>query len=131
MKKVFRIFLICFAVFVVLTGAGIYTLDRLFSGMCGNAIYLNENAPGGRIKAVVFQRDCGATTGLSTQVSILPSGESLPNESGNTFIVDGYPDDISIELSWISPSELVIHHSAHLETYKKETRIKGVNITYK
>jgi hypothetical protein len=32
------------------------------------------------LNIVVFQRDCGATTGFSTQVSIIEIGEELPNQ---------------------------------------------------
>jgi hypothetical protein len=39
-------------------------------------------SPDGRRDAVMFQRDCGATTGFSTQISILDTG-GQPAGSGN------------------------------------------------
>jgi hypothetical protein len=40
---------------------------------CGNAVLQDLPSPEGRRHAVVFTRDCGATTAFSTQVSVLPS----------------------------------------------------------
>jgi hypothetical protein len=56
------------------------------AGDCGNDLVKEVRSPDGQMNAVVFQRDCGATTGFSTQVSLLSSNKSLPNESGNLFV---------------------------------------------
>jgi hypothetical protein len=45
-------------------------------------------SPDAKYEAVVFQRDCGATTDFSTQISVLPKGVSLPGAAGNVFIAD-------------------------------------------
>src|SRR5687767_10343542 len=46
--------------------------------MCGNDIQLTVVSPDRKLKAVVFERSCGATTGFSTQVSVLPADRDLP-----------------------------------------------------
>lgn len=38
---------------------------------CGNKVLARVSSPAGQHVAIVFERDCGATTGFSTQVSIL------------------------------------------------------------
>jgi hypothetical protein len=55
---------------------------------------------------VAFERDCGATTGLSSHVSILPVDELLENDPGNIFIVDGVKR--IQELRWSGPNALSI-----------------------
>jgi hypothetical protein len=50
---------------------GLLLLNFIFSGACGNQLYQEVLSPDNKYKAVVFQRDCGATTGFSTRVSIL------------------------------------------------------------
>ena len=57
-------------------------------GRCGNDEVVRVPSPDAKFEAVVFQRDCGATTGFSTQVSVVTKGASLPNEAGNVFIAD-------------------------------------------
>ena len=56
--------------------------------MCGNEVVAQYPSPNGLERLVVFQRDCGATTGFSTQASILPIGKGLKDDSGNVFIAD-------------------------------------------
>lgn len=81
----------------------------------------------GSPKAVVFQRNCGATTGFSTQVSVLPAIRFLPNEGGNTLIIAGR---IPLHIQWQSASTLQIAGLGQAEIYKQETHVMGVTISY-
>ena len=64
------------------------TIYRWSGPLCGNTPIVEEPAPGGKFRAVVFERDCGATTGFSTNISIIPARSPLPNEQGNVFRAD-------------------------------------------
>ena len=130
MKKALKILLIVVACFIGLFGLIIFTLDMMFSDLCGNEIFKEALAPGGRFKAVIFQRDCGATTGFSTQISLLASDKDLPNEGGNIFIAKGHPDDRNIEIVWLSPRELMLRNTDDTEPLKKETTRKGIKVLY-
>ena len=76
---------------------------------------------------MVFNRNCGATTGFNTQLSVLAKGEALPSEAGNTFIADG---SLALGLRWASESELVVtgHHGAKI--FKQEKLANGVTVSY-
>ena len=113
-----------------LAGIGLFVFGRLFSGMCGNEIYQEVLSPDGNFNAVLFQRDCGATTSFSTQISLISQDRKLPNESGNIFIINRHPKDIGIELLWAGPSELLIKHTDGLEYSKKETEYQEITISY-
>lgn len=70
---------------------GITLLLSICSGCvdpCGNDEVARVPSPDVKYEAVVFQRDCGATTDFSTQISVLPKGDSLPGAVGNVFIAD-------------------------------------------
>ena len=54
--------------------------------------------------AVVFNRDCGATTGFSTQVSIVAAHEE-PSDGGNVLVLRG---EVPLKLRWESETMLVI-----------------------
>lgn len=64
---------------------------------CGNEVLSTIPSPAGGSKAVVFRRSCGATTGYSTQVSVLRMNDVLlteptlwrSTESGNALTIDG------------------------------------------
>lgn len=94
---------------------------------CANSSIAEYLAPGGRIKAVVFERDCGATTGFSTQVSLLSIGESLRNESGNLFVADHAG---SIRVSWRPDTQLRVEHHAKARLFKTEPKYQNVSIEY-
>jgi hypothetical protein len=74
------------------------SVHNLLDDMCGNTVIREVLSPDHRIKAVVFQRDCGATTGFSTQVSLLSAQATLPNYSGNIFLTDDASD---ISVRWL------------------------------
>lgn len=83
-------------------------------------------SPSGRLSAVVFSRDCGATTGFSTKVSIIPAGRSLADEAGNTFVSSG---KIDLSLQWQTDFTLRVQGEGQ-SVFKKETQVTGVTVTY-
>ena len=94
--------------------------------VCANDQVVETASPDGQLKAVTFRRNCGATTGYSTHVSILPADGKLANEGGNVFTAS---DEPSITVRWIDDRHLSISG----ETYTKFLHLKelrGVQITY-
>jgi hypothetical protein len=53
--------------------------------LCGNDVLARYRAPDTSVEVVVFQRDCGATTGFSTQASIGEINGGTGNRPGNIF----------------------------------------------
>lgn len=96
-------------------------------GMCGNDVMQTVASSSGSPNAVVFQRDCGATTGFSTQVSVVPAIRSLPNEGGNALIIAGR---MPLHVQWQSASTLQISGLGQAKIYKQETHVMGVTIRY-
>jgi hypothetical protein len=107
------------------------SLNNLLDGICGNAVIREVLSPDHRIKAVIFQRNCGATTSFSTQVSLLPAQGTLPNHSGNIFVTDDIND---ISVRWLSVTQLKIIYDRHTRTFNKQvlyrTPYRDVSITY-
>ncbi len=130
MKKILKII----ASLITLTIIGLAGLFIYFAGgMCGNQIYKEYLSPNKSLKAVVFQRDCGATTSFSTQISILNSDEKLDNESGNIFIIKGHPDEVAPILNWKNNDELNIQHSLNGNEFTAENNFdwfNSIKITY-
>lgn len=130
MKGFLSAVLIILGILAGLAVGGFYFLDRLFSDLCGNEIFQEKATPKGRFKAVLFQRDCGATTGFSTQVSLIPVDAPLPNESGNVFVTNSHPQDTQINLQWRTPENLLIRNGVSLKTIKQEVFYQGIRIDY-
>jgi hypothetical protein len=96
--------------------------------MCGNRMLVRVNAPDGRHAAAVFARDCGATTGLSTQVSVVGRGET-PEGAGNVFVVDG--DGRVPLVEWRGADRLRITHGRGSAPFLQVAERDGVRIEYR
>ena len=105
---------------------------------CGNELLSETRSPDGKLKAIMFQRDCGATTGFSTQISILSVDEKLPNEGGNVFVADsdhgaapsGRGGGPIVEVHWLNESELLIKHDSRARVFHSEQSLGRVKIRY-
>jgi hypothetical protein len=104
-------------------GAGYF----LFTGMCKNTIISSNISSNKKWKLVLFERNCGATTGFSTQVSLLKVDKELGNESGNIYIAEGYPKRYT--LMWNSDTTATISGTSGAN-FKKETRVNGIQFKY-
>jgi len=107
------------------------------SGTCHNTPHQTLPSPHGRFSAVLFSRDCGATTGFSSQVSVTGIGDTQ-NGGGNAFVADdnhGLAAAASwggpwTELRWLSAGRLLVRYDARARVFKKEERVSGVSISY-
>lgn len=130
MKRFLKVCLVTSIVLLIFAAAGLHGLNKLLSGMCANEIQQVVVSPDAASKVVLFQRDCGATTGFSTQLSLLEIDENLDNKGGNLLVIEGQPDEHAIEIDWVSPSRLRLHNVPALHTYKKESSVNGVSVVY-
>ncbi len=93
---------------------------------CENEVLERVAAPSGKLEAVTFARECGATVGFNTQVSVVVAG-ATPQESGNVLILDGR---VRLRATWLSADSLQILGVASARPYKQEYRIEGVSVAY-
>ncbi len=106
--------------------------------MCGNQVIKNIEIEEAQLKAVVFQRDCGATTGFSTQVSLININEALPNDSGNIFIADtdhgsapkgeGGGPEVQVKVITRNHIKILTHKNARI--FKNEPTSNNIIISY-
>lgn len=108
--------------------AAFNTAEHFFDGLCGSTMVQTIPSPDGELKAVVFEHDCGATTGYSTQVSILRRGETLTKKASDTFVAEG---QMPIVVTWTAPRDLTIATLGSRVFRREKRSIDGVRITYK
>jgi len=103
---------------------------------CANTVLEQLRSPDGAFRLVAFTRNCGATSGFSSQVSLLEPRESLQNEPGNAFIADtdhgaaasdpgGGP---KVRMLWVGPRAVSIEHDVSARVFRCEPRFQGVEI---
>lgn len=121
--------------FVVIAVAVIW---QLIPDLCDNVILTESISPNGQLKAVVFSRGCGATSGFSTQISLLRAVDVLPNDSGKLFVADtdhgqapsGENGGLALKLRWIADDQLRIEYPALARVFKSEPSSQGVRLEY-
>ncbi|MGU3472315.1 hypothetical protein ACLBWT_14360 [Paenibacillus sp. D51F] len=118
---------ISFIGFIVLFGMAAFGLHHLggslLSGMCANEIIHRSVQPTGSLELVAFQRNCGATTGYSYQLSILQQG-SGSKQSGNVFI-----STKPFKAEWTGPSSIAVTGDTG-GALKKRERYRKIHIRY-
>ena len=105
---------------------------------CENTPVVEVPSPGGAHRAIVFERSCGATTGFSTQVSLVRGRAALPDGGGNVFVADN-GDGASpegpwggpvVEVAWQGAEHLVVRHHPGARVFHAEPARDGVRIRY-
>jgi hypothetical protein len=72
---------------------------------CRTAIRSQERSPNGQLKAVVYLRKCSDEVLFTTNVSILPIDQSVPDDTGNTVVC---PDALAVRVRWQSNNQLTV-----------------------
>jgi hypothetical protein len=96
-------------------------------GVCGNQEVQRVISPSKEWVAIAFTRDCGATTGSSSQVSLVRNGASLSNEPGNVLVLEA---SVPLKLSWTPEGQLVVAGSRHVKRFKEENKVAGVSVMF-
>ena len=109
-------------------------LTLAWGGMCGNDVVARVPSPDGRLEAVVFQRDCGATTDFSTQVSVVRAGGSLPDAGGNLLVATGGPPGPGggpvVRAEWAGATRLRLRYYPGTHVVRAAREALGVRAEY-
>lgn len=138
LKPALRVLLWAGGAFIALLIAAVLLVWQLAEGLCDNTLIAEYPSPGGAHRVIVFQRSCGATTGFSTQASLLDADEDQESGSGNLFIADtnhgaapsgpgGGPD---MSVVWKDDTSLVLLHHPDAHVSRQARRIDGIRISY-
>jgi len=117
-----------------------YILDTLGPSLCVNQVLETVNSPDGTKTAVVFVRDCGATTSWSTQASVISAKEVVSDkDTGNVLRIDSdhgkaWPLAIKgwpiIKAEWESANLLTLHYSKNSSILLQQKSIDNVGVQY-
>ncbi|MCW3836570.1 hypothetical protein ACFQ1E_09890 [Sphingomonas canadensis] len=103
---------------------------------CGGALIETAPDPGGTTAAFRSIRDCGATTGYSTQVAV---GREFDGHerAAPVFIADsdhGVADEeggaVRVALRWDGARRLTVFYARHARVFRAEPEAEGVTIRY-
>jgi hypothetical protein len=122
----------------VVLGSLVIAAWLLIPDPCGNSLLAEYPSPDQERRLVVLQRDCGATTGFSTQASLIRGGAVLTNEAGNVFVSDdnhgaapsGPGGGPQLGVSWESPTIVQLSYHPATRVFKSVAKLDGVSIRY-
>ena len=125
--------------FLLLLAAPLAALPALggCSDSCSNTTVTQLDAPGGQHSVTLFQRDCGASTGFTTQISIHDRG-SAPSGRGNIFVADADHGAAAVgdwggpwaEMRWLAPDHLQIRYAEKSRIFNQIEQRDGIRISY-
>jgi hypothetical protein len=113
---------------VLIGWASTQALDRYGFGTCENEAAQYLSSPGGQYRAVIFYRNCGATTNFVTNVSLLKELEIVNHsETGNLLVASG---KLPIQLNWTSATHLIVTYPTGSEPRLIKPAYEGVTVDY-
>lgn len=101
--------------------------------MCENEIIREVLSPDAKKMAVVFVRDCGATTRYSLHVSIVRASSKIGNgDGGNVFTADDDRTDAALDVGvqWLSNTHVELAFDRRLRVFRNASKKGGVAIDY-
>lgn len=110
--------------------AAILMQSCIIQGPCETEIIDRSMSPNQEYTAVLFSRNCGATTGENFQVSIIGRNEHL-NGDGNALILDHAPKYGRMwNPRWVSDEELELSIPNSARVFRQNSSAGSINIEY-
>jgi len=114
---------------VIAVGFAVYWLTK-YSPMfeCVNEVQKAALSPKSSYQAIIFSRECGATTGSNTQVSLLPADAELSDDMSGNMIVLGWGNELTdcvpapsggpyASAEWITENKVQIMYDRHARSF--------------
>ncbi len=100
-----------------------------FTTACETIVRRSVVGPDGKKAAVIFERECGATVGFNTQVSLAPVKEPFSDTTSPAFLVLSGRHDIV--LRWLGEKSIEIEIPEEDDVIRSEPRVGGTIIAYR
>ena len=96
--------------------------------ICETRIAADKASPDGKLRLVLFHRDCGATVGFNSQVSLVPAGAAFSFDAHPAFVsVSG---DAGLEAHWAANGTISVLLPKTERIYHKDLRASGILVVY-
>jgi hypothetical protein len=93
---------------------------------CANEVIAEQPAEGAAQRAVVFRRSCGREVPITTNVSVVSAGGSLPDDVGNVLILKDAQD---VSVRWADATHLVVGYPGAAVDAMEAGAVRGIEVT--
>ena len=126
------------AAVVVIGILGYLAVGGFDKSMCVVSVVRRVSSPDRRLEAVIFERDCGATTDFGTNLSVVKAGSAIADAGGNLLVADSdhgrAPLDsgnvIHLLVEWIGSDSLVVRYDGRARLFQQAGQAQGVSVRY-
>lgn len=113
---------------------GALVLGFAMGSGCEDQVVSELPSPSGKVNAVMYVRDCGATTRASTIVTILSATQRKP-KYGSPRVFEGYEypwnaKTHKIRLEWLGDRSLRVYYTREVELTGLKNWAEDVTVTY-
>lgn len=116
------------AVIVLIVALGMWIALNMTFTDCSDTITETVVSPDQQYSVTVFQRDCGATAPIATQVNIQPRYRGkFDSEKGKIVMVMEGVSPVKVE--WTGPKELKLTYP-FIDVFRKEESWNGISIKH-
>lgn len=113
-------------------------LGLLFASGCATTYAESFPSPNGRLRAVLYERNCGAMDPYITHVSILTRNEHKPDDGWVVLAVRADAADTLlgawggplVTVRWNGDKELILGRHPSIDMRGSKTSVRGVRIVY-
>jgi hypothetical protein len=104
---------------------------------CDNTIYQTIPSPDRRHKVILYSRDCGATTGYSTHISVakanIDTGFTIfiaDDVHGKANLHPVHQNLIDVRVRWINDHSLELSYDKNARLFKEKAQVGGITIVH-
>ena len=111
---------------IVVVIGGVYALLPL----CPASIIQEAVSPDGRYRAVVSEGGCGATTPVTTSVTVERNFDTLLAKGGKVFFAKGDRFSLQTSICWVDSRTLIVSGRGFEDAYVAESKLVGVTVEF-
>lgn len=116
------------ALTVVVVAAVFIAQELRWEPACGEEVLSEQKSPDEAFVLSVHRRDCGATTGYVTAMSIRRANDDFdPSARNDVLTIDG---DVPVTASWIDSNRIEVDVPKGASIFRNEQEWNGVTISY-
>ncbi len=97
---------------------------------CSNGVVQEVVSPDGIYKVAVSERHCGATTGVTTYITVERNFDTLLAKEADVLIADGDRMSLETRVRWSGPRTLVISWRGSEQVFLAESKVLGISVGY-
>ena len=94
-----------------------------------NKVFESVESPNKSLKAIVFERNAGATTGFNRQIAIIESSKPFVEKdtTESFFCITG---EAKVEVIWLSETNILVRYPLWQQVIRTNSQVRRISVAY-